>query len=655
MTVSVTHRENIAIVSIDNPPVNAASHEVRRDLSAALLTTETDPAVAAVVLCCKGRTFMAGADIREFNQSPKPPALPDVLQQIEKAEKPWVAAIHGAALGAGCELALVCSARLATQDAKLGLPEVTLGLIPGAGGTVRLPRLVALDQALDIVVGGKPVKASRALKIGLIDEIVESIDAELLLDAAIHRAKGLATKGRVTPLSARPVLPLRDDADWGTLCARALKRTKGQNAPVAAIKALENARDLTFQNALETERAQFLALKQDPQSAALRHVFFAERKVGQSAALAKVNPRDLSSIGIVGGGTMGTGIATACLMAGFTVQLIEQDKPRSQAAARRVLDLLDQACTRGLLSKESHSEARDRFYSSYQMVDLGQSDLVIEAAFEDMAVKKEILSKLDHITKSKTILASNTSYLDLNDMAKHIRDPSRVVGLHFFAPAQIMKLLEIVRGNETAPEVLATALKFAKTLRKTPVISGVCDGFIANRVMSAYRREAEYMLEDGALPWQIDAAMRAFGMPMGVFEMQDLSGLDISWAMRKRRAATRPASERYVEIGDKLCEAGRFGRKSGRGYYLYLEGKPPKPDPEVEALILSEAARKGITRRTFKEADIMAHLLAAMQSEGREILHEGIATCEEDIDVAMINAYGFPRWRGGPMYMTHLP
>ena len=647
MSVSITTEGNIATVTIDNPPVNALGHAVRKGLGRAVEAIEADPAVAAVVLCCAGKTFVAGADIREFGQPPRAPHLPDVLRRIEACPKPWVAAIHGAALGGGLELAMACHFRVADRQSRLGLPEVTLGVIPGAGGTVRLPRLVPAELALDMVAGGKPISAAVAQEAGLVDALADGD----LLEQATRRAARAARDGGWTAMLDRPVRQPGDRDAFDARAANIRARARGQTSPGAAVAAIIKALDLPAGQTLDAERATFLALRDDPQAAALRHVFFAERDTTRIERLRNVTPRPCACIGIIGGGTMGAGIAAAGLLAGLDVIMVERDAAAAEAGRGRVETILDGSRQRGLISEQQHAGmiAAFRATAGYDVLD--RADIVIEAVFEDMGVKKEVFRALDAATRPEAVLATNTSYLDVNEIAGAVADPSRVLGLHFFSPAHIMKLLEIVVPAKVADDVLATGVALAGRLKKIAVLAGNCDGFIANRIMSAYRRECEYMLEDGALPWEIDAAMTGFGLPMGMFQMQDLAGLDISWAMRKRQAATRDPAQRYVEIADKLCERGHFGRKTGRGWYLYEDGTA-RPDPEVEALVLSESRRKGITRTAFSPEQIMDRILRAMQTEGEKVLAEGIARNAADIDVVMVNAYGFPRWLGGPMFLA---
>lgn len=647
MSVQIETSGDLAIVTIDNPPVNALSQPIRAGLLHAATSLDDDPAVRAVILTCAGRGFIAGADIREFGKPPVAPHLPDVVRALARTSKPWVAAIHGSALGGGLEVAMACDFRVAAPDAKLGLPEVTIGAVPGAGGTVMLPRLVPAMTALEMIATGKPLSAVAALEAGLVDDIAQGD----LVRGAQTLLRERAGNHRLPPIFARSVNAVADESAFDAAARRIEERARGQNSPAEAIRLLRHALDAPAEAALVEERATFLRLREDPQARALRHIFLAERAAGKIGRLAGVTAGPLDHVGVVGGGTMGAGIAAACLLSGLSVTMIERDDAAMAAGSRRVHQILEGARDRGLLDARKHAALLDSFSAGTEYAALAPADLVVEAVFEDMALKQEVFSRLEQATQPQAVLASNTSYLDLNEIARHCADPSRVIGLHFFSPAHVMKLLEIVVPDRVSDRVLATGTALARKLGKIPVHAGVCDGFIANRIMSAYRRDCDIMLEDGALPWDIDAAMTAFGLPMGIYRMQDLAGLDISWAMRKRQAAARDPSERYVDIADRLCEMGRFGQKTGRGWYLH-EGGRALPCPEVEALILSESRRKGISRRSFSGDEIIARILAAMQEEGRRILTEGIAQSADDIDAVMVNAYGFPRWRGGPMFLA---
>lgn len=647
MTVSITRDGAIARVMIDNPPVNALGQAQRAALADAVATTDAMDGLDAVILSCAGRSFVAGADIREFGQPPVPPHLPDVLALIEGATVPWIAAIHGTALGGGLELGLACRFRVAARSARMGLPEVTLGLIPGAGGTVRLPRVIPAVAALDMVATGKPISAMRAAELGLVDQIA---DGDLLV-AAARFAETLPDRPDPGPVLARAVVNPDPDA-FAALATKLERRARGQNSPVAAVMAVQRALDLPPEDALAQERAAFLQLRADPQSKALAHVFFAERAAGRLERLKTQDAASVTHVGVVGGGTMGAGIAAACLLAGLQVTLLEQTQTAAETARGRVAEILKDSLARGVIDPDRHAALNAAFVPTHQADALANAQLVIEAVFEDFDVKVAVLAQLARVTRPDCVLATNTSYLDVNALAATLPDPQRLIGLHFFSPAHVMKLLEIVVPDQVSDSVLATGAAFARRLGKITVFAGVCDGFIANRIMSAYRSECEHMLEQGALPWQVDAAMVDFGFPMGMFQMQDMAGLDIAWAMRKRRATEGKRPADYVQIPDMLCEAGRFGRKSGRGWYDHSSGKP-LPDPEVERIILAESARKGIARHGMGADAIMARILSAIQAEGDAILQDGIARSADDIDVVMINAFGFPRWTGGPMYMRN--
>jgi 3-hydroxyacyl-CoA dehydrogenase len=645
MTVVVTNAGSLAIVTIDNPPVNATSQAVRTGLLKALEQTERDDTITAVLLTCAGRTFIAGGDIAEFDMPPAAPELPDVIAAIEAASKPWVAVLHGTAFGGGLEVALACHYRIAAPETKLGLPEVTLGLIPGAGGTVRLPRLVGAETALEMIAGGKPVSAQAALSIGLIDRIVQQASS----DEAMAFAQEVVEVPLPVPLPQRSHPAIADPADWAARTQKIKVRARGQLAPLAAILAVENAIYMTASEAQKAERAAFLTLKSGPQSRALRHVFFAERQASHMPELRGIAAHTPEHVGVIGGGTMGAGIVAVCLLSGLRATLIERDAGSLDSGNLRVAAILDDSASRGLISDSDRAAMLDRFTGATDYAAIAQADLAVEAVFEDMITKQAVFAELDRVMRPDAVLASNTSYLDINLIAAQTRHPSRVIGLHFFSPAHVMKLLELIVTAKASPEALAAGLALGKRLRKITVPAGVCDGFIGNRIMSAYRRTCEYLIEDGAMPWDVDRAMRNFGFPMGLFEMQDLAGLDISWAMRRRQATTRNPAERYVRIADLLCESGRFGRKSGKGWYDYHAGKGV-PDPDVEAIIRSESNRNGIERREISDDTIMRGILASMKATGAALLAEGIARRPGDIDVVMINGYGYPRHRGGPMF-----
>ncbi len=637
-TVTVDRSGEIAWVTIDNPPVNATSNAVRADLAAAVKDVQ---GARVAALRCAGRTFIAGGDMSEFDAPPVAPHLPDVVQMIEDSEVPFVALMHGNVLGGGFEIAMACAWRIAAPGTGFGLPEVNVGLIPGAGGTQRLPRLVGMEAAIDIACRGRIVTAEDMLKLGGIDRVADDLAA-----ACMELSADLPA--RPVPVSRRPVPAFSDQ-----LVAEAekslRKRARGQQSPLENLRALQWSAE-PFEQGQPRERARHLELRRSPESRALRHVFFAERAAARPEAIAGVTPRDVARVAIVGGGLMGAGIAAAALTAGLRVTLIERDAEAADAAHERVSGLLDGAVDRGKMDDAARDAALAGFAAVDDYAHAAGADLAIEAVFEDAAVKREVFAKLSEAMGEEAILATNTSYLDPRDIFRDIPRPDRCLGLHFFSPANIMKLLEVVQTPDTAAEVLATGFALARRLRKMPVLSGICDGFIGNRILSAYRRAADYLLADGALPHEVDAAMRGFGMAMGPYEMQDMAGLQIAWANRKRQAATRPAGERYVAIADRLCEMGRLGRRSGKGWYDYGDDGKPQRSTEVEALIEAHSREHGLARRSFAEEEITGRLLAVMANEGLRIVEEDIAERPGDIDVVEVHGYGFPRWRGGPMH-----
>ena len=636
--VTVARHGNVGVIAIDFAPVNALSKAVRQGLLDAVRALEADPDVAALVISGGPGRFIAGADIREMSQPPDAPFLPDVVAAIDACPKPVVAVIAGAALGGGCEIALACDIRLGGPKALVGLTETRLGLIPGAGGTQRLPRLVGVAQAIALICEGRVLKAGDALALGLLDEVVEGD----LLAEAIARAPGV-TKRRLSEL---PV-PAGDDGAEAAI-ARARKGAKGVPAIDEAIRVIRAAGE--FATGLALERAAFLALRESAEARALRHLFFAEREATKVPGLESVAPRPLEAVAVIGAGTMGAGIAVALADAGFSVTLVERDGEAAAAGLQRVADLYARQVKSGRLTDTQGAERRARVTPTADWASLAAADLVVEAAFEDLAVKADIFRRLDAVAKPGAVLATNTSYLDLDTIAAVTSRPQDVVGLHFFAPANVMKLLEVVRPALAAPDVIATALALAKRMGKQPVVAGNCDGFIGNRIYALYRRHAEVLVEDGASPQEVDAALEAYGFAMGIFAVSDMSGLDIAYAMRKRRAATRDPAERYVAIADRLVEQGRLGRKTGAGWYAYDAVGDKSADPVVEALIAESRAEKAIVPRSFTPEQIQRRLLAVMANEGAKALAEGIALRASDIDLAFVHGYGFPRTRGGPMW-----
>lgn len=641
--VRLTSTSPVALIEIDNPPVNATSQAVRAGLLTAIGEVERNPQIEAVVIACAGRTFVAGADIREFGQAPREPHLPDVIDAIEACSKPVVAAVHGAALGGGCEIALACHARVAVPDASFGMPEVKLGLVPGAGGTQRLPRLVGLEAAIDLVTSGRTVRAPEALRLGLVD----NLSSGDLRQDAMKLARELI--GQPLRRTGERAVPAMDAEVTSTKVAEVRRKARGAEAPGKAAELVLLSASLPLREGKARERETFLALRSSEQSAALRHAFFAEREVTRLPGLDSVEPRPIQKVGIVGAGTMGSGIAIAFADAGFDVKIVETSEQALVAGQARIADVYDKQIASGRLTAAAKNERLQAIAYAVGIDALSDRDLVVEAVFEDLEVKQSLFRDLDKILQRGTILATNTSYLDINLIAAATSRPADVVGLHFFSPANIMKLLEIVRTDTTAADVVATGLAQAKRLRKIPVVCRVCDGFVGNRILSRYRLQAEYLLEEGALPHEVDAALEAFGFPMGPFAVSDLAGLDIAWARRKRLAPTRDPRERYVDIADRLCEAGRFGRKTGAGWYRY-EGGKREVDPFVTALVEEASQRRGLTRRQISAEEIQSRIRAAIVNEACKILDEHIVERPLDIDVVMMHGYGYPAWRGGPLF-----
>ncbi|WP_171235803.1 3-hydroxyacyl-CoA dehydrogenase NAD-binding domain-containing protein [Ruegeria sp. HKCCA6837] len=636
--VSVELKGDVAWVTVNNPPVNATSTGVRQGLSDAVDAVQ---GARVAVLCCAGRTFIAGGDMSEFDAPPIEPHLPDVVQKIEDSKVPFVACMHGNVLGGGFEIAMACAWRIATPDTGFGLPEVNVGLIPGAGGTQRLPRLVGMQAAIDMACSGKIMKAEALAELGGIDLIADD-----LLDAVSGFVADLPE--RPLPVNQRTVPDFAPDLfETSRLALR--KRAKGQQSPLENLSALGWSVE-PFAEGQPKERARHLGLRQSAESRSLRHAFFAERTVSRPALIKGITARDITRIAVAGGGLMGAGIATAALNGGLSVTLIEQDAEAALAAKGRVESLLQGAVNRGKLSEAQLRDHLSKFKAAHSYTAAADAELAIEAVFEDLPVKQAVFAELASHMHRDAILATNTSYLDPVDIFEDVENKARCIGLHFFSPAHVMKLLEIVHTPDTSPEVLATGFALGRKLRKVSVLSGICDGFIGNRMLAAYRREADYLLADGALPYQVDQAMRAFGMPMGPYELQDLTGLQIAWANRKRNAETRNPDERYVTIADQLCEMGRLGQRTGKGWYRYEDGnRKPVRDPEVEALIETYSAEQGINRRSFTEQDISSRILAVLANEGALIVQERIAENAESVDMVQIHGYGFPRWRGGPM------
>ncbi|MBP1096220.1 3-hydroxyacyl-CoA dehydrogenase NAD-binding domain-containing protein [Bradyrhizobium diazoefficiens] len=642
--VKLERHDEVGIVTVNSPPVNALSAAVRGGILECIRAAVADPAIKGIVLTCAGRTFIAGADITEFGKPPKAPALNDVLSEIENSPKPVVAAIHGTALGGGLEVALACHFRVAVKEAKLGLPEVKLGLLPGAGGTQRLPRAVGPELAVKMIVGGDPIGAAEALKNGLIEEIVEG------------PASGGEAFVRKLLAEKRPLRRLRDDdsklaaakADrsiFTNAVAAMTKKSRGLEAPFAAADAVGYAIDFPFDEGLKKEREGFLKLVASDQSKAQRYAFFAEREAAKIAGVPEgTKSRPVNRVAILGAGTMGGGIAMSFANAGVPVTLIETGEEQLKRGLGIMQKNWEATAARGGIPADAPAKRMALITGVVGIENVGDADLVIEAVFETMAVKKEVFGKLDQFAKPGAVLASNTSYLNIDEIAKSTKRPQDVLGMHFFSPANVMKLCEIVRADKTAPDALVTAVTIARKIAKVPAVVGVCDGFVGNRMLAQRGKQSEKLLFEGALPQQVDAVVTKFGMPMGPFAMGDLAGLDIGWRSRKDRGIKS-------EIADALCEAGRFGQKTGKGYYKYEAGsRSALPDPEVEKLIDETLLRLGRKKRAVSDEEILERMMYPMINEGAKILEEGIAARPSDIDVVWLYGYGWPIYRGGPMF-----
>ena len=632
----------VAIVTINHPPVNALSAAVRDAIAKAIAAACADPGVEAIVLTAAGKLFVAGADISEFGKPPVPPSLPDVVAAIEGASKPVVAAMGGAALGGGLELALACHARVANPAARLGLPEIKLGIIPGAGGTQRLPRLIGAAPAFALMLSGEPVTAERAQALGMIDEVANGD----LLGTASAVALRLAEAGnwpRVQACSDR--LTEADRVAFEAAAAAALKRSgQAPNVP-ALVDAVRGCYGRSFADGLAAERAHFRELVVHPSARAQRYLFFAEREAARLPGIGReVKARPISKAVVIGAGTMGGGIAMCFAQAGIPVTLIDVRPELLESGMSRIRANYEASVRRGSLSGEAMEQRLALITPAEGLDKAGTSDIVVEAAFEDMGVKAGIFGELGALTRPGTILATNTSYLDVNAIAASSGRARDVVGLHFFSPANVMRLLEVVRATETSQDVLVTAMELGRRLGKLPVMVGVCHGFVGNRMLSKRTRAAERLLLSGALPHEVDESVTRFGFRMGPFAMMDLAGIDIGWRARKAIGARAP-------VADALAELGRFGQKTGRGFYLYPDGaRSGSPDPEVEALIASLPESQGVARRKFSEEEILARLFYPMVNEGAKILDEGIAARASDIDLIWVNGYNWPAVTGGPMH-----
>jgi 3-hydroxyacyl-CoA dehydrogenase len=640
----------VALIRLDSPPVNSLGHALRKMIHTAVVAAQADVAVRALVLIGSDKAFSAGADLSEFGKPAQTafPLITDVFARIDACTKPVVAAISGVALGGGLELALACHARVALASAKLGLPEVTLGLIPGAGGTQRLPRLIGVPAAHSLIQSGAAQTAKQLEASGLLSQVIEGD----LLEAALTLALDLSSREEDLPRARDRQL---DSASAQSFIdeqrAKLTPRQRKVPANIAVLDALAASTGTEFDEGLKTERKLFLELLGSASAKALRYQFFAEREAVKLHATLQAEPRTVAVVGIVGAGTMGAGIAICALDAGLQVILLEQDEAALQRGAQRVTDHYAGRVAAGKMKPAVAAANAARLTPTTDWSQFSRVDMVIEAVFEDLAIKQEVFKKIDAHTRAGAVLATNTSYLDVDAIANATSRPQDVLGLHFFSPANVMKLLEVVRGTQTAPDVLATSMALGRTLKKIPVQTGNAFGFIGNRIYNAYRKQCEFMLEDGALPEEVDAALEDFGFAMGPFKVADLSGLDIAWRMRKAQAATRDPRERYVGILDALCEQGRLGRKADAGYYTYTDGKIAKStDAVVRHIIEAASSSRGITRRCLMPDEIQRRALLAMVNEAALLLAEGVAARASDVDVVLVQGYGFARWQGGPIF-----
>src|ERR1700736_260889 len=649
--LSFEARDGIAVLKLDNPPVNSLGHELREALVAGLERANADPGIEAIVLIGSGAGFSGGADIREFG-SPKASAYPDlgtVISAIEGSAKPVIGAIGGGCMGGGLELALACHYRVGAPGARIALPEVKLGLLPGAGGTQRLPRVLGVEPALNMIVSGATITSEKLRDTPLFDAFGDDLLGVALTFARRVIAERLGIK-RVRDLK----LDMPNAEAFFQFARNTVKAAAGPYpAPLACVEAVAAAVEKPFDAGLKRERELFTTLMLSPESAALRHVFQAERAAAHILDVPDDTAvRPVRKIGVIGAGTMGGGITMSLINAGLPVVLLETKQDALDRGLANIRRNYQGALRKGTLNEASLAQRLALITPTLDYALLRDVDLSIEAVFESMEVKRQVFETLDQVVPQGAILASNTSALNLNDIANFTRRPQDVIGLHFFSPANVMRLLEVVRGAKTGKDVLATAMRLSKTLGKIAVVSGVCDGFIGNRMLARYGAAAHDLIMAGALPQQVDAALQEFGMAMGPFRVGDLAGLDIGWALRKRRAAEFPGTD-FSNVADALCEAGRFGQKTGAGWYRYDAGsRTPKPDPEVEALIAACAKEGGVERRQVGDEEVLKRCLWALVNEGARILEEGIALRSSDIDVVYLNGYGFPAYRGGPMFFA---
>lgn len=634
-------REGVAVISLDNPPVNALSHAVRTGLNEVLDKIANDNAITSAVIASKLNVFVAGADITEFGKPAKPPILTDLIEKIRHFTKPIVAAINGIAFGGGAELALACSARIGGPKAQIGIPEINLGLVPGAGALQFLPPLIGPEQTFTMAKSGKPLSAKAALSIGIISAIAQ----DDLVDEAVRKAKTLVGEHFKNEVDDKAFVSTKNKDGFEQLALKEQKANSGNPGIPALIDIMRAGFHENFEDNLKRTRQHFNDLQNNERSKAMRYAFFAERAAAKIDT-GNVKPLEIRTVAVIGAGTMGSGIAMACASKGFPVTLIETSEEPLKRGLKKIADTYHSLVERGRMTEEAGQKCIDSIKGEIGLEQAANADLVIEAAFEDMKVKKDIFTSLDKIAKSGAILATNTSYLDVNEIAGVTNRPENVLGLHFFSPANIMRLVEVVRAKKTALPVLAGSVNFARKIGKIPVVVGVCHGFVGNRMLASRTLAAEKLLQDGALPWQIDKAMTDFGFKMGPYAVSDLAGLDIGWRNRK-------ATGQVFPIADAICEKGYFGQKTGRGYYLYKNGsRTGERDPEIEKLIEDISEKLGIKRRSISDDEIVERLIYPMINEGARIIEEGIVSRPSDIDVIWCNGYGWPIWRGGPMYFA---
>lgn len=657
-TVSYSIHQQVGVISINNPPLNLLSHQLREDILKQVAKAQSDTSKALVIIC-QGRTFCAGADIKEFNQPHKSPSLPDLIDTIEASEKPVIAALHGSVLGGGFELSLSCHYRLASHSTKVGLPEVNLGLLPGASGTQRVPRLVGVKAALDLMTTGTPIFADKALALGLLDLLVD----DDLLTASLTYAKQLieqqATCRRVSELKVDNAS--YDDTFFATYRAKIAKTMRGQRAPQLIVDCVEAATRLPFIEALQFEREQFMACKKSPQSAALRHLFFAQTQAKNSAKKYqdklpdKHQPQTIKRVGVIGAGTMGTGIAMCFANAGLQVTLVEVNQQVLDKGMLMISQRYQSTHAKGRLTKEQMQQRLQSITPTMAMQHLEAVDLVIEAVVENLAVKQQVFNQLDAICAPHTIFASNTSYLDIEAMADKVSRPQQLIGMHFFSPANIMPLLEVIKARRTDNATLAAVMTVAKIINKTAIVAGVCYGFIGNRIYSKYLQAANLCLIEGASVEQVDRAMFDFGMAMGPFSVSDLAGLDIGYKARESLTEAARGPSKFYRVANMLVEQGRLGQKTGAGFYIYdPETRQKRVDDQVMVWVAQAALTEGIQRQYLTDAQIVKRLIQAIIDEGYQVLNDGIAQSASDIDLALVFGYGYPAYLGGPMYMASL-